>query len=332
MGSEWRRNDDAPTVGPGHLRRRGVRGRCRWGLKWADGEAAEKMIDLHRVQAMAVLVLGGDGNLKTEKLGPRTWGGGRDRTHPRDAYPGRHGCRDHGGGILGALHHKGLSISNDDRERLGRELQGGKAALGVMTDKTSAAVISSELASLGGTIEIHELDDATIAAADAAASTSPSDRAGHAGHVIGKGVRSVFSPRDRKGGKIARDELLSEADTLPAQLLPLGGLDCSQRGKPPPSASARPDDGFGGPRPHAKWTSPVRCRVPYLRGGLAEGGGYWRQCSNLCRMEARPSTLLATLVVRHDEQVVDGGSRGAAISEVSRLTVDRPRNARAVRA
>ena len=80
-----------------------------------------------------------------------------------------------GGGILGALHHKGLSISNDDRERLGRELQGGKAALGVMTDKTSAAVISSELASLGGTIEIHELDDATIAAADAAASTSPSD-------------------------------------------------------------------------------------------------------------------------------------------------------------
>lgn len=144
--------------------------------RWADGEAAEKMIDLHRVQAMGVLVLGVDGNLKTEKLGPRSIGAGAGiGLILAMLTPVGMAAGIIGGGILGALHHKGLSISNDDRERLGRELQGGKAALGVMTDKTSAAVISSELASLGGTIEIHELDDATVAAADAAASTSPSD-------------------------------------------------------------------------------------------------------------------------------------------------------------
>ena len=50
-----------------------------------------------------------------------------------------------GGPVLGAIHHKSLIIPTEDRERLGRELQGGKAALGVMTDRSSAAAISAEL-------------------------------------------------------------------------------------------------------------------------------------------------------------------------------------------
>ncbi len=143
---------------------------------WADGEAAEKMIDLHRVQAMGVRERAGTATSRPRSSAQEASGRGPGSdSSSRTSTPVGMAAGIIGGGILGALHHKALSISNDDRERLGRELQGGKAALGVMTDKTSAAVISSELASLGGTIEIHELDDATIAAADAAASTSPSD-------------------------------------------------------------------------------------------------------------------------------------------------------------
>ena len=78
-----------------------------------------------------------------------------------------------GGGILGALHHRSLFTSKDDRERLGRELQGGKAALGVMTDKMSAAGISAEATSLGGQAETHELDDSAVAEVDAASLADP---------------------------------------------------------------------------------------------------------------------------------------------------------------
>ena len=73
-----------------------------------------------------------------------------------------------GGGILGALHHKRMWISDADRERIGRELTGGKAAVGVVTDKTSVAAISAALADLGGVPESHELDDAALAELDAA--------------------------------------------------------------------------------------------------------------------------------------------------------------------
>ena len=71
-----------------------------------------------------------------------------------------------GGGILGALHHNCLIISKSDRERIGHELEGGKAAVAVVTDKTSALGLAAELASLGGTPESHELDDAAEAAID----------------------------------------------------------------------------------------------------------------------------------------------------------------------
>jgi hypothetical protein len=44
-----------------------------------------------------------------------------------------------------------------------------------MTDKTSAAAISAELASLGGQAETHELDDGAVAEVDAASIAVPAD-------------------------------------------------------------------------------------------------------------------------------------------------------------
>ncbi len=147
---------------------------------WAEQEAAAKLIDTHQIQALGVLVLDADGRLKTEKLGPRSTGTGAGigiilaMLTPIGLAIGVIG-----GGILGALHHRSVFTSKDDRERLGRELQGGKAAVGVMTDKTSAAAILAELTSLGGQAETHELDDAAVAEIDAASNSAPVDAADH---------------------------------------------------------------------------------------------------------------------------------------------------------
>lgn len=144
--------------------------------RWAEREAAAKVTDTHSVQAMGVLVLDADGKLKTEKLGPRTIGVGAGiGVILAMATPIGMAAAIVGGGILGALHHRSVILSHDDRDRLGRKLKGGKAALGVMTDKTSAPAIAAELASLGGRPETHELDDAALAEVDAAAADAAVD-------------------------------------------------------------------------------------------------------------------------------------------------------------
>ncbi len=78
-----------------------------------------------------------------------------------------------GGGAIGALHHKGLGISADDRDRIGAELVGGKAAVGVVTDSNESAAVAAKLAELGGIPETHDLDDAAVAEVDAAAAAEP---------------------------------------------------------------------------------------------------------------------------------------------------------------
>ena len=144
--------------------------------RWAEREAADKLIDTHQIQALGILSLDADGKLKTEKLGPRSMGTGAGigiilaMVTPIGLAIGVIG-----GGILGAIHHRSLFMSKDDRERLGRELQGGKAAVGVMTDRTSAAAIFAELSSLGGQAETHELDDAAVAEVDAALMSATAD-------------------------------------------------------------------------------------------------------------------------------------------------------------
>ena len=40
-----------------------------------------------------------------------------------------------GGGIIGHFHHKGLGLTDEDRERIAAELAGGKAAIGVLVEE-----------------------------------------------------------------------------------------------------------------------------------------------------------------------------------------------------
>ena len=78
-----------------------------------------------------------------------------------------------GGGALGALHHKGIGISDEDRDRLAGELTDGKAAVGVVSASSQSDAIAAELSRLGGAAESHELDDAAVADVEAAAPPEP---------------------------------------------------------------------------------------------------------------------------------------------------------------
>lgn len=100
------------------------------GLKgWAREEAIWRMVDTHQLQAIGVLTLDEHGQVQTRLIARHpTW-------------------------------RRGLGLGDQDRERLGRELREGRAAVGVITDKTSAEGIAAELAELGGTPDAQELDE-----------------------------------------------------------------------------------------------------------------------------------------------------------------------------
>ena len=69
-----------------------------------------------------------------------------------------------GGAASGALHHKGLKLTDCDRERIGKELASGKAAVGVLTPFDESSMISAKLRELGGPSEEHAVSDEALKA------------------------------------------------------------------------------------------------------------------------------------------------------------------------
>ena len=67
-----------------------------------------------------------------------------------------------GGGLLGSLHHKNLGLDEADRDRIGAELAGGKAAVGVLAPITEASYVAGQLSDLGGTAEAHVVSDEAL--------------------------------------------------------------------------------------------------------------------------------------------------------------------------
>jgi len=120
--------------------------------------------------AIGVLVLDENGNLKAEKVGKRSWGKGAGigavvaLVTPVGLAAGLIG-----GGLLGALHHKNLGLDEADRERISSELEGGKAAVGVLAPVSEATVVADKLSELGGTSETHPVSDEAVEEAQTAA-------------------------------------------------------------------------------------------------------------------------------------------------------------------
>lgn len=126
-----------------------------------------------KLKSMGILALDDDGKV-VDKVGRRSTGKGAGigillaMATPVGLVAGIIG-----GGIIGALHHKGIGISDDDRARIGAELLGGKAAVGVVTDPSESAAVAAKLSELGGAAETHDLDDAAVAEVDSAVANEP---------------------------------------------------------------------------------------------------------------------------------------------------------------
>ena len=119
---------------------------------------------------MGILVLDKSGHVKTEKIGAHSSGKGAGIGMVLAmATPIGLAAGVIGGGLLGRLHHKGLGLSNEDREQLGAQLLDGKAAVGVLTDPTGAEAFVARMTDLGGASQVHQLSGDDIDEMDEAA-------------------------------------------------------------------------------------------------------------------------------------------------------------------
>jgi hypothetical protein len=134
-------------------------------LKTWDQESVDIKLD-----AIGVLVLNEKGQIKEQKLGSRSGRKGAGIglvlavIAPPTLLVGLIG-----GGAIGHFHHKGLGLSQEDRERITAELAGGKAAVGVLAPTVDAVPITAKLESMGGTVEAHDVSDEALEAVAAAA-------------------------------------------------------------------------------------------------------------------------------------------------------------------
>jgi uncharacterized membrane protein len=117
-----------------------------------------------KLGAIGVLVKDDKGKIKTQKLGQKKTGTFAVLGALAGVLSG--GVTVLGGavvgGILGAFFHKGLGLSKDDLARIGKELDGGKAAIGILTQPDEAAGVSAKLAELGGKPETHEVSEEAL--------------------------------------------------------------------------------------------------------------------------------------------------------------------------
>ena len=128
-----------------------------------------------KLGAIGVLVKDDKGKIKTHKLGQKKTGTFAVLGALAAVLTG--GATVLGGavvgGILGAFFHKGLGLSKEDLARISAELDGGKAAVGVLVQPDEAAGVSAKLAELGGKPETHEVSEEALDQVQTAAETTP---------------------------------------------------------------------------------------------------------------------------------------------------------------
>jgi hypothetical protein len=128
-----------------------------------------------KLGAIGVLVKDDKGKIKTHKLGARKTGTGAILFGLAAVLTGGATLLAGAafGGIVGSFFRKGLGLSKEDLARIDGELTGGKAAVAILAAPDEAAAVSSLLADLGGQLEAHEVTDAVVEEAAAAAEEAP---------------------------------------------------------------------------------------------------------------------------------------------------------------
>jgi hypothetical protein len=150
---------------------------------FGDEAAADAAVDALKVwdtaseeiklNAIGVLVLDDTGKIKAQKLGKRSVGKGAGIGIILALLTPVGIGAVLVGGVLGAFHHKGLGMSEEDRARIGKELEGGKAAVGVLASPAEASIIAAKLTELGGTTESHDVTDEALEAAAVSVDVAP---------------------------------------------------------------------------------------------------------------------------------------------------------------
>jgi hypothetical protein len=141
-------------------------------------KAWDKASDEVKLTSIGVLVLDDKGALKTNKMGTRSKAKGAGIglvlaiVAPPTLLAGVVG-----GAVLGAFHHKGLGMKTEDKARIGAELTGGKAAVGVLAKGDEADLIAGKLAELGGDVEAIDVTDEALEAVAEAAPEAPAAEA-----------------------------------------------------------------------------------------------------------------------------------------------------------
>jgi uncharacterized membrane protein len=135
----------------------------------AELKAWDKIEDSVKLTAIGVLTLDEKGEIKVSKLGSRsTLKGAGVGLALALVTPLALGVVI-AGAAFGALHHKGLGLKAEDRERIGANLTNGQAAVGVLAKTAQADLVAAKLAELGGVTETHEVSDEVEAEVEAAA-------------------------------------------------------------------------------------------------------------------------------------------------------------------
>jgi uncharacterized membrane protein len=130
-----------------------------------------------KLTSVGVLVLDDKGKVKTHKMGSRSTLKGAGIGVVLAAFVPALGITALGGAIVGALHHKNLGMTDEDKARISTALTEGKAAVGVLASDEEAGAIAGKLAELGGDVTSHEVTDEAAAALDEAATEAPAAEA-----------------------------------------------------------------------------------------------------------------------------------------------------------
>ncbi|HEY5249159.1 MAG TPA: hypothetical protein VIJ15_12010 [Dermatophilaceae bacterium] len=110
--------------------------------------------------AIGILVLDANGELNVDKVGARSTAAGAGIGACLLVLgPAALGVGIIGGTVGGALHHKGLKLTDEDKARITTELQGGKAAVGVLAKVEDAGTVQAHLTALGGATSTHAVVD-----------------------------------------------------------------------------------------------------------------------------------------------------------------------------
>jgi uncharacterized membrane protein len=131
------------------------------------------------VDTIGILVKDEKGKIKTHKLGKRKTSAGVILGAIAGILTG--GLSLVGGaligGVMGHFMQKGLGLSKADLARINGELDGGKAAVGVLADPDDVTSLTTLLTDSGGVLEVHEVSDETIEQVEEAAQDTTEESA-----------------------------------------------------------------------------------------------------------------------------------------------------------